>query len=553
MSGQKGSDVYSADQVGDDLLVLSTLLVRGADKKTIQDSLRKVLAAGSVDDPFVLTFMTRAIRGGKGERKLFYQMWEIIMELRPRLAIFLLDLIPHYGGWFDLFEMAPSWPSRRPLYDLVERQLIADEKAVLAGTKASLLCKWLPREGKPLAGELADYLGYKTQSRVGRLASYRKRVASVNRYLKTTEIAMCAGKWAEIKPEVVPARCIQQHKKAFLNEIISRKGSTKGSLRHPTDADRMACREHFQNYFRASAKGEIVAKGADTLYPHEIVEQLRVAHVYGGKPISLDEEHSLIGSWNAFVTRTKEGGGLGRSIPMCDFSGSMNGLPLQVSLALGLLISEVTTDAFKGRMLTFDSTPKWIQFSEADGIVGRIKAVNASGYGQGLSTDFQAAMDMVLATLKRKRVAPGQEPENLIVLTDMAWDQACGSSQNSKYTGASYRHVVKTAPWQTHIQMIREAFKRAGEDMFGEGNGWTPPRIVIWNLSPNCQDMHAKADEEGVMMLSGWSPSNFKVLMAKGPEVQTPLGALRAQLDDSMYDLVRERIAEYNLMHKLTT
>jgi hypothetical protein len=158
-------------------------------------------------------------------------------------------------------------------------------------------------------------------------------------------------------------------------------------------------------------------------------------------------------------------------------------------------------------------------------------------------------MDLVLTELKRKRVLPGREPENLIVLTDMAWDAACGSSQVSYYTGSSYRNVVKTAPWQTHIQMIRESFKRAGEDMFGEGNGYKPPRIVIWNISASCQDMHAKADEEGVVMLSGWSPALFKVLMARGVEIQTPEQALRLQLEDPLYDLVRSRIAAFRATH----
>jgi hypothetical protein len=57
--------------------------------------------------------------------------------------------------------------------------------------------------------------------------------------------------------------------------------------------------------------------------------------------------------------------------------------------------------------------------------------------------------------------------------------------------------------------------------------------------------MHAKASEEGVVMLSGWSPSLFKVLMARGVEVQTPEQALRVQLADPLYDLVRQRIAAF--------
>jgi hypothetical protein len=168
-----------------------------------------------------------------------------------------------------------------------------------------------------------------------------------------------------------------------------------------------------------------------------------------------------------------------------------------------------------------------------------------SQYGKGVSTDFQKAMDLILENLVKNRVPVGEEPENLIVLTDMAWDQACGSNEISMYTSNMYRRNVKTKPWQTHIQMIRENFKRAGEDMFGEGNGYKVPRIVIWNLSASCKDMHAQANEEGVVMLSGWSSALLKVLMAKGVEIQTPYTALRYQLDDDMYDIVRERIAQF--------
>jgi len=43
-------------------------------------------------------------------------------------------------------------------------------------------------------------------------------------------------------------------------------------------------------------------------------------------------------------------------------------------------------------------------------------------------------------------------------------------------------------------------------------------------------------------MLSGWSPSLFKVLQKDGVMIQTPYAALRAQLDDERYDPVRARV-----------
>jgi len=71
------------------------------------------------------------------------------------------------------------------------------------------------------------------------------------------------------------------------------------------------------------------------------------------------------------------------------------------------------------------------------------------------------------------------------------------------------------------------------------------PTIVIWNIAATCSDFHAKADTEGVVMLSGWSPSLFKVLQAKGVVEMTPMDALRIQLDDPRYDLVRARVKSF--------
>jgi len=63
---------------------------------------------------------------------------------------------------------------------------------------------------------------------------------------------------------------------------------------------------------------------------------------------------------------------------------------------------------------------------------------------------------------------------------------------------------------------------------------------VIWNVRAEFKDFHAKADQEGVVQLSGWSPSILKALQTGGVQVQTPYQGMRQILDDKRYDLVRE-------------
>ena len=568
--GAKGSDVYTAAGVQDERVALSALLTRGVTASAIKPLIDAIIAkdnTSQLEDLFVLAFQTRDVRGGKGEREAFRLFYDALLT-NPKtcpIAMDLLDLVPEYGSWRDLFieAVVPSLPyqsepeMRERIVEIVKAQWVKDQEADCCAP-ISLMAKWMPRENrnKYLAGLLAGRLfpgltgptQYSSQMRL-----YRKSVAFLNRRIQTTEIAMSGGAWETIEPSKVPGRCLQKHMKAFLNEVgTTKKGeqTPRGHpLRHPEDPDRMACREHFQEHFNKAATGEGGAKvnGSKTVFPHEVVKKL-----YHLETSAVDERNALLAVWRQMVADAKAGGGLGRSIAMCDFSGSMqtsgkNGsIPYWVSMALGLLISEVTMEEFKNTILTFDSNPVLHTFCDEDDLFTHLRALQANNYlGQGLSTDFQKAMDLVLSQLKAKRCRPGQEPENLIVLTDMNWDQACGSDRQSAYTGNGYRNVIKTSPWQTHVEMIREAFKRAGEDMWGEGQGLTMPRIVIWNIASSSTDFHAQSDTEGVAMLSGWSPSLFKALQTQGPDgvkPMTPMEMLRAQLDVERYDQVVLRV-----------
>lgn len=565
--GVKGSNVYTSTGVENPLVALSVKLVRGVNKDVVANSVFQALlevtnsnALQALQDIFVLLFQTRDVRGGKGERAAAMAMWDMLLnnEGTKDLALDLLDLVPEYGCWQDLFKM-PSVAWSRVL-ELVESQILKDEQALCDGSKLSLLAKWMPREGQPMATFCASKLVHGQMFSGTRMKLYRKRLARLNRAIDTVEIKMCGKTWANIDPAKVPGRAVNKYTKAFLNELGT-KGKGKRAeegIRHPFSEDRMECRDSFKEHFSKAASGAIKAKGADTLFPHEVVKKAMYLSTKGNiynpedsdsECVSEHEKNSLRGVWREMVEVARAGGGLGRSLAMCDFSGSMqssgnNGdTPYWVSMALGLLISEVTTEEFKDLILTFDSKPNYHQFPKGD-LFTKLNSIRGE-MAQGTSTDFQKAMELVLQRLKERRVRPGQEPENLIVLTDMNWDMAHGSSEVSGYSGNMYRHVVKTKPWQTHVEMIRESFKRAGEDMWGVG--WKMPRIIIWNIASTSSDFHAQATTEGVAMISGWSPSLLKVLQAEGPAaaVMTPLKALRLQLDDPRYDLVRDRVKTY--------
>lgn len=558
--GTKGSDVYTDSGVGDPRVVLNTILVRGTTADQIQPHLDQLYEMAKTDkqafeDMWVLLFQNRDIRGGKGERATSQVLWDyMINHDRLNVATAMLDLVPTYGCWRDLFVLtntrAANDPINKKIIEMAAKQLvkdmvIADQNTYARATNpeaelkpVSLLAKWIPREGRMphLAKQIAKVIFPGVDKPSTLMQRYRKMVSGVNAYLKTTETFMCSKNYEEIDPARVPGRCMQKNMLAFLNE---KKDHT---LRNADDEDRMHCRENFQEYFQKAKEGKVTVKAKDVVYPHEIIKRIAVS----GSTMSVDELNGVTAQWNAIVKAAKDTGGLGRSLVMSDFSGSMqssmsNGdTPYWVSMAMGLLISELTTDEFKDTILTFDSSPTIYKIPEGD-IYTKVMHLQNSGVSQGTSTDFQKAMDLVLTNIKRNRVRPGKEPENLIVVTDMNWDQACASDQRSYYTGSVYRPVVKTDGWQTHIQMIRESFKRAGEDMWG--TPFTPPRIVIWNVAAGANDFHATKDEEGVVMISGWSPSLFKDLMKGEIRKMTPLEMVRLIFEDERYNLVRETLA----------
>jgi len=223
---------------------------------------------------------------------------------------------------------------------------------------------------------------------------------------------------------------------------------------------------------------------------------------------------------------------------MGDFSGSMTttrvgDTPYWVSMAMCFLGAELT-----GKFMGFDSNPAWCTFPEGcTDLFDRIKHFHTLNiFGQGVSTDFQKAMELVLTTVKGLEDGPSRK-FTLVCVTDMNWDAACKAEQASLYTGNTYEDHVKTKDWQTHHQMIEESFKAAGLQT---------PHIVVWNVAPNPTDFHALADAPGISMLSGWSPSVFKTICASGPlavKSPTPLDTLLDELRNPVYAAVRSACA----------
>jgi hypothetical protein len=512
-TGVNGALVYTADGIGDLRVALYTSLVRGLGREEIKQFVDKAVAEGAARsqesayerDLWVLAFQCRDVRGGKGERTAALNLFaELCSRWGYRIEP-MLRLWAEYGCWRDLFVLASEEVALHDwILKIVSEQFWADWTAHKAGKPFSLLAKWLPREGSALdQGFVADLTRVLYPGRhniKSRFPIYRRQVARLSAALKVVENNMCNGTWAEVKPGAVPGRCLNLNRKAFLNQKL------KGSGERRTDEDRRTCAANFKEHLAAVLSGKATVKGGSTVYPHSICRQVR------GVSVDSEEMQLLEAQWSAIRDKVKEAGKMGRVLPMCDFSGSMSGIPMDVSMGLGILLSELNHEAFKNCVLSFDAKPHWITFRENMRLVEKCR--EAERHGQGLNTNFEAALSLVLDRLVEHNVPACEAPEDIVVFTDMGFDQASG----------------QTGAWATLVTNMKARFRAANYVM---------PRLVIWNLRAAFKEYHAKADEEGVLMLSGWSPSSMKVIM-EGIKVQTPYEGMRAILDDARYDPVRQ-------------
>ena len=572
-------------------------LVRDLPKERLQALVTAVLSDSRITDEqkahdlIVLTMQTRNCRGGNGEKGLFLEMYMEVYRRFPSTSVKLLPLVAKYGYYKDLVTIADAEEATAPLRTAVIEVMAArlrKDAAELAAATAegrkprglSLLAKWAPREGssgkhKKAGPSLAKEVAVKLfcESHPGReRAEYRKVVAALNRALGTVEVKMCGADWANIDPAAVPSAAMLRMRKALLNEAVKGAPPTAAERetgnRFPEDEDRVACRKRLRQCLLEEGTKKLKGK---QLHPHEIVQKLMRGQrssemeeeIYGAQweairasvKASLEKQsaEAAAGSTGSAasaataVVRPSGGVNLGQLVPLVDVSGSMSGTPMEVAIALGILVSELTAPAFADRMLTFETSPSWVKLEAGASIAEKVQVTQRAPWGG--STNFEAALERILDVCVSAKLTPDQIPD-MLVLSDMQFDQA-----NHNRGGA----------WETQYERIVRRFAESGVKVCGEP--WPAPQITFWNLRGTTQGFPAGADVPGVKLLSGFSPALLKLLLdgdemgEDGPEEEvemenegetvvvkkkrkaTPLETLRKCLDDAQYDAVREVLA----------
>lgn len=207
---------------------------------------------------------------------------------------------------------------------------------------------------------------------------------------------------------------------------------------------------------------------ANAVYPYEVIRFLRTEPVVGQA------------MWDS-LPDYMDGSNI---LPVCDVSGSMSFLipgsktsALDVCLSMGLYMADKNKGAFKDIFCTFSSKPKFKKLT--GNLTSKLFQLERDDSWE-MNTNLDAVFEVLLEHSIKNRVKPEDMPKKIVIFSDMQFDRCANL---------------------TAIEMIKKRY---------EESGYETPTVVFWNLAQRGTDIPAKKNEEGVVLVSGFSPSILK-------------------------------------------
>lgn len=411
---------------------------------------------------------TRDVRNGKQEIKLgrFMMLWMRIYH--PASYIKNFDNFIDVGYYKDVWILVdlvrendvPMIGNNDDFeFEYYTEILKRDKKMFENGDKISLASKWTPKERShhhnyfmKLSQMMFPNDKHKSNQKM------RKWLSDMRKSLNTVETKMCCKDWDKIEYNTVPSYSMKQYKEAFKKHDEKR----------------------FDEYIDKLSKGQTKINTTG-IQPHELVMQV----------MDKKNDYQVVeAQWNDLVKRIKSKSELNNSLAICDVSGSMHGIPLYVSIALGLLLSEIQDEQYMiedkmvfnpyyKKVITFSNNPTFFKVDQ-DSLKNKIKAI--SNMEWKMNTDLMKVFKMILDMAVMYSVPKEQMPKTLFIFTDMQFDQA---NEN-----------------KLPFDEINEMYKK---------NNYERPNIVFWNLRSSSGGFPISVDSNNTALVSGFSAELMRI------------------------------------------
>ncbi|KAF9320770.1 hypothetical protein BG003_004984 [Podila horticola] len=282
------------------------------------------------------------------------------------------------------------------------------------------------------------------------------------------ETLMAAQQWSEIMYNRVPSVAMKNLKEIFEAHD----------------------KERFSEFLNKVSKGETTI-AAKALMPHQLVHESQTLCRVDREDLRVK---TMDAQWNAYVDKLAEEGKMKSSLAICDVSGSMSGEPMEVAVALSLLLAQLNQPPFDKVILTFSADPQIYRVQEGSLID---KVAGAYRMNWGMNTDLAKAFDKILSLAVESKLPKEDMVQTLFVFSDMEFDSAvCGGHS---YLGDHPREMF------TNYNVAKRKFEAAGYEL---------PQIVFWNLRSSTRgNKPAAATQPGVALVSGFSGMLMKLFL----------------------------------------
>ena len=407
-----------------------------------------------------IVLWARDCRGGAGEKRFFRVIGKFALEHFSDEWDHIAIAVPEVGSWKDLFLIEE--PTKNNLNFLAIQLQENKNKGLLA--------KYFPRKGKWFTA-MHKYLGWTPKA-------LRKFLVSET---KVVEHLICKNQVGLINYSAVPSVAMNRYKNLFDRKDGSR----------------------FNTYIQDVLDGKSKINSS-VLFPNDILSPLVSGDRYRFGADS-DEVSAIQAQWNALPDYMEDC--TDRVLPLCDVSGSMHGLPMEVSVALGLYISERNKGIFKDAVMTFSADPEMHHITGRS-IEERVNSLMCADWG--MNTNLQKTFQVILDTAVNNCLPESEMPNKLLIISDMEFDQ-CGT--------------------QTNLEGIRDQYEVAG---------YTLPEIVFWNVNGRPNNVPARSNDQGIGLVSGFSPAILKTILAG--QVVNPVQLMRDAVDIERYSNITRDI-----------
>lgn len=441
--------------------VLDLFSMGGAYRNRSDEDVVRLFSKAFGENPLLAMrtlFYLRDITEGQGERRFFRIVLKHLALHNKEALRKNLHLIPEFGRYDDLWVLLET-PLKDDVIALVDKQLAKD----MDSDSPSLLGKWLPSENAS-SHKTKKYARIIQKSLLLTPKKYRKMLTSLRKRINIVETKLTERNYGDIQYDKLPSRAGLIYRNAFLRN----------------DGDR------YRDYLMKLSKGEAKIN-AKTLYPYDIVGKALQGYNgrnvwHFGEPLTSEEIQLLDAQWRSLPDFV--GDDYSNSLAVVDTSGSMNGIPMNVAISLGIYLAERNKGVFHNHFITFSNYP---QLQEIIGSNIVEKTRNLSDADWHGSTNIEAVFEKILDTAIKNNVPADEMVSKVIIISDMQFNMC---------TRGANVHIFKD---------MKRRYEEAGYEL---------PHLVFWNVNAFMSNTQFTMNEQGVQLVSGFSPSIFKHLLA---------------------------------------